>query len=98
MRVVFSRLAEADLEAIGDYIAADNPKKAVAFIKKMQRRCDALATAPDAHPLRPELLDGVRACIHGKYIIFYRHIGREIVIDRILHGARDIAGLFKRPE
>jgi len=32
MRLSFSPLAEQDLESIGDYIAADNPVRAVSFV------------------------------------------------------------------
>jgi plasmid stabilization system protein ParE len=32
MRLSFTPLAEQDLEAIGDYIAADNPKRAVSYL------------------------------------------------------------------
>ena len=32
MRLFFAPLAEQDLESIADYIAADNPRRAVTFI------------------------------------------------------------------
>jgi plasmid stabilization system protein ParE len=38
MRVTLSRLAERDLEAIGDYIAADNPPRALSFFTVMKAR------------------------------------------------------------
>jgi plasmid stabilization system protein ParE len=32
----------------------------------------------------------------GKYIIAYRIEGKELVVVRVLHGARDFRKLFKR--
>ena len=35
MGVLFTPLAETDLEVIGDYIAQDNPARALTFIQEM---------------------------------------------------------------
>jgi plasmid stabilization system protein ParE len=40
MRVLLSPAAERDLEAIGDYIAEDNPARALTFIGEIRRRCE----------------------------------------------------------
>jgi len=39
MRFRFSRRAEADIEEVGDYIARDNPARAVTFIAELRARC-----------------------------------------------------------
>lgn len=36
MRLEFSRFIETDLEAIADFIAADNPSRAVTFIRQIR--------------------------------------------------------------
>ena len=36
MRVTLSPLAERDLEGIGDYIAADNPPRALSLIAELR--------------------------------------------------------------
>ena len=93
-RCVFSRLAEADLEAIGDYIANDNPKRALSFVRELRDRCRAIVDYPRAAPLRLELGKGVRMLVFRDYLIFYHHSKRQVIIERVLHGARDIQGLF----
>ena len=93
-RCVFSRLAEADLEAIGDYIANDNPRRALSFIGDLRDRCRAIVRHPRAAPLRPELGTGMRMVVFRDYLIFYRHSRGGVIIERVLHGARDIKGLF----
>jgi plasmid stabilization system protein ParE len=94
MKVVLSPAAESDLEEIGDYIARDNPHRAVSFIREIRERCLTIATAPNAAPLREKILGGVRMVPHGGYLIFYRALNSEIRIERILHGARDIQQLM----
>jgi plasmid stabilization system protein ParE len=50
---------------------------------------------PLAYMARPELGDHIRACPHGRYVIFYRaKPGTFILIVRILHGARSLVGQF----
>jgi toxin ParE1/3/4 len=38
-RLVFSPRAEADLEEIGDYIARDNPARAISFLDELRAHC-----------------------------------------------------------
>ena len=36
MRLNFTPMAEQDLEAIADYIAADNPGRALSFVRELR--------------------------------------------------------------
>ncbi len=45
--------AEYDLEAIGDYIARDNPARAVSFLHELRAKCLGLADMPERFPLVP---------------------------------------------
>lgn len=69
MRVVLSNHAEIDFEEIGDYIAADNPVRAVSFVREVRDHFQKVAKAPLAYTQRPELGDGVRSCTHGNDLI-----------------------------
>jgi len=94
MRVTFSPLAERDLEAIGDYIAADHPSRALAFIARLRQHCADLARAPKGYRLRPELGPGIRSCAFNRYVLFFT-VGRSsLTVVRILHGAMDIPAQF----
>ncbi len=90
--------AEADLEAIGDYIGRDNPMRAITFIAELREKCLGLATMPLGFPLLPRYEQrGVRHRLHGNYQIFYRHIGNPIEridILHILHGARNYPSIL----
>jgi toxin ParE1/3/4 len=90
MRVVLSPQTEIDLEEVGDYIALDNPRRAVTFIAELQTKCEKIGTAHGIGTARPELGNGIRMLPHGKYLIFYREQHSIIRIERVLHGSRDI--------
>lgn len=90
MRVVLSNQAEFDLEEIGDYIAADNPGRALSFVREIRDHFSKIAAAPLAYTARPELGAGVRCCTHGRYLTLYIPEESEVLIARIVHGARDL--------
>lgn len=66
MKCIFSILAERDLEEIGDYIARDNPTRAVSFIQGIRDQCIKITANPKAAPLRPELGEGIRMVPFGR--------------------------------
>ena len=94
-RLVFTDQAEADLEAIGDHIALDNPFRAVTFIQELRRDCVGLRTMPERYPLfeRHRSLS-IRQRVHGNYLIFYRSDAKTVEILRILHGAMDVGRIL----
>jgi toxin ParE1/3/4 len=73
------------------YIATDNPVRARSFVEELRQHCRRLAARPRIHRLREEFGPGVRAAIHGDYLILYsaRDDGR-VAVERIVHGARDL--------
>lgn len=92
-RVVISAPAANDLRNIGDYIAADSPARARRFIAVLKERCFSLALHPFRGKPAPEVGLDVRMLIVGNYLILYRVQNEIVMIDRLVHGARDIAGL-----
>lgn len=94
MHVVFSVLAERDLDEIADYIAADSLRHALVFVRELRAHCARIAAAPLAWPARPELGAGIRSSSHGRYVIFFRVQQKQLLIVRILHGARDLPAQF----
>jgi toxin ParE1/3/4 len=91
MKIVVTAEAEADLEAIGDYIARDNPERALSFVRELHQLCLDIADMPRAWPLVPRYEHhGVRRRVHGRYLIFYRMADDRITILHILNGAMDV--------
>ena len=94
MRLIFAPLAVADLEEIGDYIALDNPPRALSFIRELRAQCRKILDNPLAFPAREDLAPGLRVLPYGQYLIFYRPMDTTVRIERILHGARDVGTQF----
>ena len=94
MRLTFTPLAEQDLETIADYIAADNPARALSFVRELRTQCKRIAINPPGYCLRPELGENIRSYAHGHYVIFFETTPDAVHIVRILHGARDIQAIF----
>jgi toxin ParE1/3/4 len=94
VRLLFTPQAEADLEEIGDYIALDNPARAVSFIRDIQEHCVRVARQPLLYAERPELGPVVRVCVHKTYLIIYEPVDDGALILRVLHGARDLRKLL----
>ncbi len=90
MNLLISSDARADLLAIGDFIARDNPDGALEFTDDLLDRCMKLAEQPRAYRLRSEWGGSVRAGRHGAYMILFELDGDELVILRVIHGKRDI--------
>jgi toxin ParE1/3/4 len=94
MQLEFRPQAERDLESIGDYIAQDNPRRAVTFLRELRAQCHQILLAPKGYRLRPELGEGIRSCAHGNYVIFFTECNRLVTVIRVLHGAMDIEARF----
>jgi toxin ParE1/3/4 len=94
MRAHFTPQAEIDLEEMGDYIALDNPLRAVSFIGEIRQHCKNIADRPHHYAARSDLGDAIRICAHGNYLIVFESLEDGALILRVLHGARDVPGIF----
>ena len=76
------------------YIAKDNPTRALSFADELEAACLKLGDAPAIGKARPTLGVDIRTLSQGNYLVIYRAQDGNVRIERILHGARDIEGLF----
>lgn len=90
------RAYEISIEAREDsldlwlHIAARNPVAADRQVSRIERAAQRCATFPELGRRRPELGEGYRVLPIDSYLLIYRPIPTGIIIDRILHAARDI--------
>ncbi|MCZ8081109.1 MAG: type II toxin-antitoxin system RelE/ParE family toxin [Rhodobacteraceae bacterium] len=95
MKVDITSAAEADLEGIADYIARDNPVRAVSFVRELSERCLDIADMPEAWPIVPRYEHHrIRRRVHGRYLIFYRASADCITILHVLNGAMDVEAIL----
>jgi len=90
-KVDITASAEADITAIWDYIAQDNPASATAFILRLEEQIGAWEPLPERWPLVPEseyLGVPYRHQIFGQYRTIFKIAGARVIIMRVIHGAR----------
>jgi toxin ParE1/3/4 len=86
--------AVEDLETIGDFIAADNPRRAVTFIDELLDVCGRIGARPQVYRRRDDLAPGLRQAVHGRYLILFTAGPEGVVIERVVHGARRLEDLL----
>jgi toxin ParE1/3/4 len=95
MIVVITDVAETDLQSIGDWIAEDNPIRALTFVQELRLCCESLIHAPLGYALLPRYEHvGIRRRVYGDYLIIYRIAGDRIEVLHVLHGARDYESIL----
>ena len=102
-RLHYSAEALRDLDEIWDYIVSDlsNPAAAQRTVDKIVDSVERLSDFPEmgAPLISAADVDGdYRFLVCGSYLTFYRAVGNEVYIDRILYGRRDyLRILFGNP-
>jgi toxin ParE1/3/4 len=88
--------ARADLDDIWRYLATESGTEAIADnqIDELTDRFYILANWPLLGRSRGDLKRGLRSHPVGEYVIFYRLQRRDVIIQRVLHGRRNIASLL----
>lgn len=90
--------AMTDLEEIILYIASDSPKAANKFHDTVMEKLNGLALFPKRAPLVPDKkmsIAGFRMLGIKPYIAFYRILGQDVFVYRILHGATNYPLLYE---
>lgn len=93
----FSALAHEDLLEIARYIARNNPPRARSFVRELRQQCVVLSQQPGLGVARTDLTENLRVLPYQRYLIFFSEIDSGILVERVLHGARDLPTLFISP-
>ncbi len=94
MRREISPAAEEDLVEIAEFIARDNPARALTFVDERKQACGRLIDHPRSGVERSDLRRGLRSRPYGSYVIFYTPHETVVRVERILHGSRDIGAVL----
>jgi len=87
LKLLWTRLANADRKAIREYIAQDNPAAALAIDELISEHSNRLAEHPELG--RPGRIAGTRELVaHPHYIVIYDTSADWVRILRVLHAAR----------
>ncbi len=86
--------AQDDLADIKEYITKDleNPRAALSTVTKITKTIRMLREHAFLGAPLSSIADtdsDYRYLVSGSYMIFYRAVGKEVFIDRVLYGRRD---------
>ncbi len=89
--------AASELDDIWYYVAAEGGGVAAAdrVVDAITGRFLVIASHPHIGRRRDDLRAGLRSFVVKPYVIFYRISADSVLILRVLHGRRDIAGLVR---
>ena len=88
--------AEADVEAIADFIAGDSVDAAVKVVLALEDAFVLLASRPGIGHMREDLTDRpLKFWSVYSYLVVYDPAGDPLTIVAVLHGARDDAQILK---
>jgi toxin ParE1/3/4 len=81
--------AEADLLAIRNTIAKDQPLNAGRFVRRRRKSVGRLRSFPQAGWMVEELNEPeIREIVYGNYRVVYHYNGRRVVVLSVMHAAR----------
>jgi plasmid stabilization system protein ParE len=87
--IIWSEPALADLDAIADYIALENPVAASELVKRIFDHVEQLADHPDSGSYPQELgRSRYRQIVEPPCRVFYRHDGRKVFILYVMRWER----------
>lgn len=91
-----SRRADADLNAIWDYIARDSIEAADRVEAEIHSEIKRLAETPGMGHAREDVGNpSYRFWRVYSYLVAYRMEGRTLIVVRVIHGARDLRRIFR---
>lgn len=89
-RVRFSRRAREDLLDIWTFIAPRDLQAADLALDRIAASCGVLADHPRLGRARPEIGDGARTLVVGRWLALYRLTDDGVQVVRVVDGARDL--------
>jgi toxin ParE1/3/4 len=63
------------------------------FLAALEAKLQPLLQAPSIGSPRDQIAQGLRAVFHVPYAIYYLLSDQELIIVRVLHGARDVTAI-----
>jgi len=95
--LILTRAAEADVDAIIDYIAGEAGEEiAYRFAEQIDAELAQLAELGHSGVSREWVSPGLRLTTIGVYCVYFRMSPEKTLIVRVLHGSRDVSQIGVR--
>ena len=87
--IIWSEPALSDLDAIGDYIALENPAAAVELVQRVFAHVEQLADHPESGNRPQELKRSrYRQIVEPPCRVFYRYDGKTVFVLHVMRSER----------
>lgn len=83
MEIIWSPQALEDIEGIGDFIALDNPSRAISFVNELLHSVERLLDFPESGQIVEEN-PVLRQVVHEGYRLIYQLRVKKILIITVL--------------
>ncbi|MDJ0597465.1 MAG: type II toxin-antitoxin system RelE/ParE family toxin [Crocosphaera sp.] len=97
-RYVINILASQDLNQIADYFADYNVEAGEKFFQEFNNKCQQLVLFPKSGKSYGYIHRDLRGLSFKDHIIFYRILGEDIEILRVISGRRNLSAMFQNSE
>jgi plasmid stabilization system protein ParE len=98
MRVIWTKAAVADLEAIREYISRDSEYYAARFIGRILKAARPLSRSPELGAVVPQFVHRtIRERLVKNYRVLYEVRSTHVAILAVVHAARDIGSITLEP-
>ncbi|CAB1060330.1 Death on curing protein, Doc toxin [Olavius sp. associated proteobacterium Delta 1] len=96
--IVWSNIAENDLENIVEHIADNSPPNALKIVKRIKQKASSLYTFPERGRIVPELRDqGIlqyRELVISPWRVLYRISEKSVLVLSVLDSRRNIEDIL----
>ena len=97
-KVIWSYIAEQDLERIIKYIAIDSLENALKVLAKIKKESVTLYSIPERGRIAPELLEfnilQYREIIIDPWRVIYKVIGKEVLVVSVIDSRRNVEDIL----
>jgi toxin ParE1/3/4 len=87
VRHVLSPKFKSDLEEIADWIAQDNPRRALKVLDEICTQLRKIAQNPMHYQVRPEIGEDARLAVVGRYVVLFWIDDAMVRFERVAYGA-----------
>ena len=91
-KVILSRLAEQDLNEILDFFNPENEKYALKLLEEFDEVFNSISKFPFIGKISNDpglAFLKYRVLVHREFLIFYKFLNDEVIVYRIINGARN---------
>jgi toxin ParE1/3/4 len=97
--ITWTESALRDVEQIAAYIECDSPQYATAFVARLFKTVEGIRLFPEAGAmLREYERNDLREVFIRSYRLIYRHTPDEVIVQAVIHGARDLPTTWRPSE